>query len=99
MMKKLTGLLVAAGLAASLVGSPAMAQTSAVGTMEMGLSMLELAAQRELRRLGMPDVDVTTLSLGQLSSIRLILGSDNLDENAQRQQVRAVLEERAHTVQ
>lgn len=99
MVKTLTGLMAAAGLAASLLGAPATAQTSAMGTMEMGLSMLELAAQRELRRIGMPHVDVTSLSLGQLSNIRLILGNDNLNSSEQKQQVEAVLAERSHTIQ
>lgn len=98
-MKTLTGFLVAAGLAASLLGSPAAAQTSAVGTMEMGLSMIELAAQRELTRIGMTDVDVGALTVGELSSIHLILSSDDLNDSEQRQQVKSVLEKRQKTIQ
>jgi hypothetical protein len=90
----LAGLALAASLAApGLAPTPAAAQDDMGMAMGMALSMLELSAERELRRHGFNDVDVMNLTLSQISGIRLATSdaSDNSQERTDR--IRAVLQQ------
>jgi hypothetical protein len=98
MTRTLTAITLAAGLAFGAVGTTASAQTSALGTMEMGLSMLELSVQRELSRIGMSDVDVTELSLNQISQLQQVL-SQTTDQQQRKAQAEQVLAGRSATIQ
>lgn len=96
MQRALAALVIAAGLAFNV---PAVAQTSALGTMELGLSMLELSVHRELNRIGYGNVDVSALSMGQIRQIHLILSQSEDDEAAQHGQIQNVLAGRTKSIQ
>ncbi len=100
MTRTLTAITLAAGLAFGAVGTTASAQTqtSALGTMEMGLSMLELSVARELNRIGINDVDVTELSLSQISQLQQVL-SQTTDMQQRKTHAQQVLEGRTATIQ
>ena len=98
MKQTFAALALATGLALGFGGPSASAQTSAVGTMELGLSMLELSVQRELNRLGYTDVDVSQLTLNEISRLHLILTEDE-SLPQQRQKVETVLEGRSAVIQ
>ncbi len=78
--------------ATTMTAAPVVAQDSGMA-MEMSLSMLELAAQRELQQLGLEDVDVMSLTLSQLSRIRLATSQDDMDQSGQAAQVRNIVGE------
>ena len=82
-MKKILGIM-AVVMAAST--GAALAQT-----MDEGLSMLEVAAKRELTEIGLTDVDVMTLTLNQLALITTITGSSDYGVNEKAQQVQAII--------
>lgn len=78
--------------ATAMTAAPVVAQDSGMA-MEMSLSMLELSAERELRQLGLEDVDVMSLTLSQLSRIRLATSQDDMDQSGQAAQVRNIVGE------
>jgi hypothetical protein len=85
MKKTLTALAVAA----SLAGGAAFAQEA---EMDQSLSMLEVAAQRELAKVGITDVDVMTLTLSQLAEIKAITGSTDSNGEDMARAVKQVIE-------
>jgi hypothetical protein len=90
----LAALAVAAALAApGLAPTPAAAQDDMGMTMGMALSMLELSAERELRRHGFTDVDVMSLTLSQIAGIRLAAGDASENSQDRTDRIRTVLEQ------
>jgi hypothetical protein len=83
MTRFLTAFTLAAALAA-----PALAQETSMGE---ALSMLEIAAQRELTAIGVTDVDPMSLSLSQLAQIRSIMGSSEYNENEKSNQIKQIV--------
>lgn len=81
--------LAAAAVALTLISGAAFAQSTAA-TMDVGLSMLELAVSREFTKLGI-DVDPMSLSLNQLATIKAVVGSSDYNENEKAQQVKAII--------
>jgi hypothetical protein len=55
------------------------------------IAMLESSVGRELGRLGIGNVDVMSLSLGQLAKIRLIPSTDDMDRQQQLAQVQSIV--------
>lgn len=55
------------------------------------LSMLELAAQRELTQIGVTDVDVMSLSRNQLAPNRSAMGSSDYSENDKTSQIKQIV--------
>lgn len=86
--------LIALGLALSLgTGAAGIAAAqSNTATMDVGLSMLELAVGNEFARIGMTDVDLQSLTLSQLSEIKAILGDNELTNTEKQERARAVVE-------
>lgn len=85
--------LIALGLALSLgagAASVASAQNT-TATMDVGLSMLELAVGSEFAKIGMTDVDLMSLTLHQLSEIKAILGDNDYTNNEKADRARAVV--------
>ena len=80
----------ALALAASLLGGAASAQDASM-TMEVGLSMLELSAERELREYGYGDVDVMTLTLSQLAGIKAVTSSSDYSGDERERQIGVIL--------
>ncbi len=80
----------ALALAASLFGGNAQAQDMST-TMEVGLSMLELAAQHELQHYGFGDQDVMGLTLSQIASINAVATSSDYSDNERKQHIGVVL--------
>jgi len=60
-------------------------------TMDEGLSMLELAAERELKAIGLDDVDPMSLTLNQLALIKTITSSSDYGVNEKAKQVQAIV--------
>ncbi len=60
-------------------------------SMDEALSMLEIAAKRELSAIGVTDVDPMALSLSQLAQIRSIMGSSEYSENDKAQQIKQIV--------
>jgi len=76
----------------------AMAVVTAVSTgvafaqnMDEGLSMLEVAAERELKAIGLDDVDPMSLTLNQLALIKTITASSDYGVNEKAKQVQAIV--------
>jgi hypothetical protein len=65
---------------------------SNTATMDVGLTMLELAVGNEFSRIGMTDVDLQALTLNQLSEIKAILGDNDLTNTEKQERARAVVE-------
>lgn len=84
MKRLIVALVLASGLATS-----ALAQADP--DMDQALSMLEVAAQRELGSLGITDVDPMTLSLNQLSQIKSIMSSSDYNETEKARQIMQVV--------
>jgi hypothetical protein len=80
----------ALALGASLLGGAASAQNASM-TMEVALSMLELAAQRELQQYGYGDTDVMTLTLSQLAGIKAVTSSNDYGRAERERQIRVIL--------
>ena len=59
-------------------------------TMDVGLSMLELATARQFTLLGI-DVDPMTLNLNQLATIKAVLGSSDYNVSDKASQVKAII--------
>jgi hypothetical protein len=76
-------------LAASLGSGSAFAQDSSM-TIDMGLSMLELAASKEFATLGIT-VDPMTLSLNQLAGIKTVLASSDYNRTEKTEQIEAIV--------
>lgn len=74
---------------ASALSTTALAQ--AEPDMDQALSMLELAAQRELRSLGITDVDPMALSLNQLAQIKSVMSSSDYNVNEKSQQIKRIV--------
>ena len=91
-MKSPLAAIALAAAAMATAPAPVVAQDSGMA-MEMSLSMLELSAERELRHLGLDDVDVMSLTLSQLSRIRLATSQDDMDQSGQAAQVRSIVGE------
>jgi hypothetical protein len=82
-------MIAAFALASALGASAAWAQSDM--SMDEALSMLEIAAQRELTAIGVTDVDPMALSLSQLAQIRSIMGSSEYNENEKAGQIRRIV--------
>lgn len=82
-------LIAAVAIATAISTSPLLAQTET--SMAESLSMLELAAQRELTQIGVTDVDVMSLSLNQLAQIRSVMGSSDYSENDKTSQIKQIV--------
>lgn len=85
--------LIALGLALSLgagAAGGALAQSN-TATMDVGLTMLELAVGNEFAKIGMTDVDLMALSLSQLSEIKAIFGDNDLTNSEKQERARAVI--------
>lgn len=61
-------------------------------SMDESLSMLEVAAKRELTAIGLSDVDPMSLSLSQLAQIRSVMGSSDNSESDKASQIRRIVE-------
>lgn len=85
--------LIALGLAATLTAGAAgmAAAQSNTATMDVGLTMLELAVGNEFAKIGMTDVDLMALSLSQLSEIKAIFGDNELTNSEKQERARAVI--------
>jgi hypothetical protein len=81
-------ILTAIAVAASLAAPAALAQD---GEMGEALSMLEIAADRELKAIGITDVDPMSLSLNQLAQIRSVMGSSEYNTNEKANQIRRIV--------
>lgn len=81
--------LTAIAVALSLTSGVAYAQNDAA-TMDVGLSMLELATSRQFTQLGI-DVDPMTLSLSQLATIKAVLESGGYNQREKATQVQAII--------
>jgi len=79
----------AIAIALTLSSGAAYAQNDPA-TMDVGLSMLELATAREFSKLGI-DVDPMTLSLNQLATIKSVLESSDYNSNDKASQVKAII--------
>ena len=83
----------AALLAASLIGGAGVAHAqSNVATMDVGLSMLELAVTNELTRLGIESTDTMELSLSQLAQIRSVFASSDYNRDDKKRQIETIIE-------
>jgi hypothetical protein len=80
----------ALAVAASLFGGAASAQNASM-TMEVALSMLELAAERELRQYGYDETDVMALTLSQLAGIKAVTSNGDFDEGERKAQIGVIL--------
>jgi hypothetical protein len=78
-------------LAAMAVVIAATTGAALAQTMDEGLSMLEIAAQRELSKIGMGDVDPMSLTLNQLAEIKTITASSDYSVDDKERQIRAIL--------
>jgi len=76
----------ALALAAALSAPGAWAQD-----MGEALSMLEIAAKRELVAIGLSDVDPMSLSLSQLAQIRSVMGASDYNENEKALQIKQIV--------
>jgi len=86
--------LIALGLAA-ILGTGAAGVASAqsnTATMDVGLSMLELAVGSEFARVGMTDVDLQSLTLSQLSEIKAIFQDNELTNTEKAERAQAVID-------
>lgn len=88
--------LLALGLAAALAtGSAGIATAqSTTTTMDVGLTMLELAVGNEFHKLGMADVDLQALTLHQLSQIKAIFEDPDYTNAERADEVRRLLAEK-----
>ena len=60
-------------------------------TMDEGLSMLELAVNKEFNQLGITDVDPMSLDLAQLSTIKGIISSSDYNDSEKKSQIEAII--------
>ena len=85
----------ALALTASLLGGNVQAQDMSAQdmsmTMEVGLSMLELAAQHELQHYGFGDQDVMGLTLTQIASIKAVTTSSDYSDSERKQHIGVIL--------
>jgi hypothetical protein len=88
--KTMKATITALTLAASLLGGNVQAQDMSM-TMEVGLSMIELAAQRELQHYGFGDQDVMGLTLTQIASIKAVATSSDYSDSERKQQIGIIL--------
>jgi hypothetical protein len=88
--KTMKATITALTLAASLLGGNVQAQDMSM-TMEVGLSMIELAAQRELQDYGFGDQDVMGLTLTQIASIKAVTSSNDYSDSERKQQIGVIL--------
>jgi hypothetical protein len=79
--------ILAAMAVAMAVSTGAIAQT-----MDEPLSMLEVAAQKEFDKIGIPGVDPMDLPLNQLSLIKSVMGSSDYPDNEKSKQIMAIVE-------
>ena len=79
-----------AALAAAVSTTTVWAQTE----MPMGeaLSMLETSVKRELKSIGLGDVDPMMLSLAQLAEIQSVISEQSVSETDKRRQIMAVVQ-------
>lgn len=76
--------------AAATILATSAAMTTPAFAMGEELTMLESAVKNELSQVGIRDVDLMSLTVGQLAVIKNILDSDD-SENEKRQRIEAVL--------
>lgn len=84
--------LISAAVIATFLSSGAVLAQSDSVSMDESLSMLELAAARELSKIGVTDVDVMTLTLSQLAEIKAITGATDSNGNDMARAVKQVIE-------
>lgn len=86
--------LIALGLAVTLatVGAGAAGAQSTTATMDIGLTMVELAAGNALRKLGLADVDLRALTLHELAQIRSVFADRDHTATERAEQVRRIIE-------
>ncbi len=82
--------LAASTIAVGLLSAPVFAQDANM-TMDVGLSMLELSADRELTRYGFRDVDVMDLTLNQIAKIRYVATTSDFNDNDRKQQIEQII--------
>ncbi len=85
-MKKI---LAAIAVASSLFSGAAVAQSDTM-TMDVGLSMLELATAKQFSMLGVTDVDPMSLTLSQLAQIKAVVESSEFNVQQKTQQVQSI---------
>jgi hypothetical protein len=78
--------MIAMTVVGSLLGGATFAQT-----MDEGLSMLELAVNKEFSQLGITDVDPMSLDLAQLSTIKGVIGSSGYNRAEKKSQIGAII--------
>lgn len=79
-------------LALGLMAGAAMAQdTGTAGTMDVGLSMLELSAQKVLGQYNLEGVSAMDLNLSQLAEIKRIIGDDSVAEGEKKVAIEAAI--------
>jgi hypothetical protein len=85
--------LAAVALAASLLAGNANAQDLSLAnrTIDVGLSMLELAADQALKKYGFSDQDVMDLTLTQIAAIKGVTSSGDYSENERKQHIGVIL--------
>jgi hypothetical protein len=82
-------ILSASAVVFALSGGAVFAQ-SETATMDVGLSMIELAVSKQFSQLGI-DTDPMSLSLNQLATIKGVLESSEYNQNEKAAQVKAVI--------
>ena len=83
-------LLTAVTLASGLISAPVFAQNSNM-TMDISLSMLELAADRELAQHGYRGFDVMSLTLNQLAKIKYVSSASDYNDNERTRQIGQII--------
>lgn len=87
--------LIALALAAGCLAAPSFAAeptgTDTGMTMEVGLSMIELSAQRELDKVGLDKVDVMGLTLSQIAQIKLVANSADTGNQDMKRRIEQIL--------
>lgn len=78
--------MIAMTVVGTLLGGAVYAQT-----MDEGLTMLELAVDKEFSQLGIEGVDPMSLSLNQLSTIKGVIGSSGYNRSEKKSQIEAII--------
>ncbi len=74
----------------SMLGGNARAQDMSMA-MDVGLSMLELAAQHELQHYGFGDQNIMDLTLTQIASIKAVTTSADYSDSERKQHIGVIL--------
>ncbi len=82
-------ILAASAVLFALSGGALYAQDD-TATMDVGLSMLELAVSKQFSQLGI-DTDPMSLSLNQLANIKGVLGSSEFNKNEKTAAIKAAI--------